>query len=840
MEVPACPIQTEFNCSIQESWNMDPGEIRAYKLGKKRWSYNQIELILVEVGGGQNRRLGVKQACSVSTQDFNDDVRDSAISFQIQLQNDLRVQFHAFFCYDGAQEVSGPPSPIPHIRNTALFPPPQHGYQWGMVERSACCKGCSGPVLRAIQRFGRLGKRTGAAAAQSSAAVATAAASGTGNGSMKDPRFMYVSFDEAGTHVSAKAFRLVAAIYDNSGRRLLATGTSPSIKVLANNDVPTGAAHMQLVIPVDSSWDGWAVEPPKSAIMPSLTIAAAVAGEDKGGNSGGTTSKRDVGMVGVGVGVGVDPLLSSGSPFLPAAAAVAAHLGVSPPGGMNVDGTPVKAIGRGGGVSSFYSHHDNNEVHDHHPPALLAAAAAAAAAAAFHKKGSDDDHDDDDDDTGGEDDGDGSKKNASNYRTRTSTGKRRPKRDTDNVLIGEGGGHDDHKYGDGGDNRKNGRRRKVIATSGSGGQVVYVPQPTIGGVVAPDNNNNNCHTAPTTTPAPTNNGTDTRPVPRLVPAAGPQGQGGVPGNYQFYHPHHQQEQQQHHHQHYHQQAGAPQQYHNNQHHPHHQQYAPQAAAAAAAAYFPSFGPGGTGRGSTPDDPLTMFKELMNQVQYQNQYMLQQATHPAAFSMPGLLPVILNARPGGDGYNNYGGGGSGGSGGSGGGQQPPPQQQQEQERTMVGSGSGSGGGGGGGGGGVGATRTAGTTTITAGSPLGDHKSLFDCSTGGFGDGLSFLIGGRSPSPHGREFSPLRLPHSPPGISTPTSSALDGLLFTSGLTGGGGGDGRGHHHHSSNNNVSSFLEGAADALLFHDDDGMFVNSLKVNGGLGAADDKMFSSK
>ena len=34
-----------------------------------------------------------------------------------------------------------------------------HMHTWFLVGRAACRKGCCGPVLRAIQRFGRLGKR---------------------------------------------------------------------------------------------------------------------------------------------------------------------------------------------------------------------------------------------------------------------------------------------------------------------------------------------------------------------------------------------------------------------------------------------------------------------------------------------------------------------------------------------------------------------------------------------------------------------------------------------------------------------------------------------------------
>ena len=109
--------------------------------------------------------------------------------------------------------------------------------------RDSCSKGCKGPLLRAIQRFGKLGKRAWNAPADDAPA-------GSSPANKKDPRYMYLSFDEAGTHVGARTFRLLAALHDASGSHLLATAVSPPIRVFANNDVPTGAAHIQLVVEV--------------------------------------------------------------------------------------------------------------------------------------------------------------------------------------------------------------------------------------------------------------------------------------------------------------------------------------------------------------------------------------------------------------------------------------------------------------------------------------------------------------------------------------------------------------------------------------------------------------
>jgi hypothetical protein len=68
---------------------------------------------------------------------------------------------------------------------------------------------------------------------------------------------MYLSLDEACTHVDAAAFRLVAGVYNRQGTRLLATAVSPPVRVLANNDVPTGAAKIRLEARLPSSWEGW-------------------------------------------------------------------------------------------------------------------------------------------------------------------------------------------------------------------------------------------------------------------------------------------------------------------------------------------------------------------------------------------------------------------------------------------------------------------------------------------------------------------------------------------------------------------------------------------------------
>jgi len=219
-------------------------EIRAYKLGKKRWSYNQVHLTVVERDG--NRELHSKQAMHSGV--ACDDLGDlGGIKYQITLSNDEVVTVHLYLVYDYYQ-IESSVRPQPNKSGT---------YDWILVNRADCKRCCEGPTLRAIQRLGKLGKRTG-----SNCSTPQSCKSGgprtlsRSNSSMKDSRYMYISLDEAVTHVGCRSFRLVGGAYDASSS-LIGTSVSPPIRVLANNDVPTGAAHIEMTMQVDSSWKGW-------------------------------------------------------------------------------------------------------------------------------------------------------------------------------------------------------------------------------------------------------------------------------------------------------------------------------------------------------------------------------------------------------------------------------------------------------------------------------------------------------------------------------------------------------------------------------------------------------
>ncbi|KAI3432731.1 hypothetical protein D9Q98_004272 [Chlorella vulgaris] len=259
----SCPLAT----SLPHSWaeHSGPGAqlpgIRAYKLGKKRWSYNQVELVLGEVDGG-TRTATVRQVVHAEGTKFHEAHQDSAVGFHVELESGVKLQAHIFLCYDKHGSRSGGSS-----GDGASTEAGSEHHAWHLVTRKDCCKGCSGRVLRSIQRFGRQGKgcRNGdtqpAPASAGDAAGSSAAAAPVS--SKKDPRFMYLSLDEACTHVNASAFRLVAGIYNRQGSRLLATSVSPPIRVLANNDVPTGTARFKLEAHLPADWEGWAPQAPQ-------------------------------------------------------------------------------------------------------------------------------------------------------------------------------------------------------------------------------------------------------------------------------------------------------------------------------------------------------------------------------------------------------------------------------------------------------------------------------------------------------------------------------------------------------------------------------------------------
>jgi len=80
---------------------MDLQEIRAYKLGKKRWSYNQVELVVCDEF--DKKQLSVTQAFFSGT--VPGDFAESALAYNIHLNNGQRLLLELYLVYDSPQNL---------------------------------------------------------------------------------------------------------------------------------------------------------------------------------------------------------------------------------------------------------------------------------------------------------------------------------------------------------------------------------------------------------------------------------------------------------------------------------------------------------------------------------------------------------------------------------------------------------------------------------------------------------------------------------------------------------------------------------------------------------------
>ncbi|KAH9540880.1 hypothetical protein CY35_14G028700 [Sphagnum magellanicum] len=213
-----CPVSTSTAVAIAEQ-----PELRAYKLGKQKCSYNQVELVIKDIGSGRMSELKVSEAIETCVgTEVNEKLRESCLKFNVRFVNNNRMHMYIYIVY------ASPYGTTRSDKNTLM-------YHWMPVTRSKCRKNCKGPVIRGLQRFGRMPRR-GASAVE-------------GEDSWKEPRHLYIAIDEASTHVCPRhetsKFRLLVAAYDDK-HHLLGTTVSSSIRVLANNDAPLGAASFKL------------------------------------------------------------------------------------------------------------------------------------------------------------------------------------------------------------------------------------------------------------------------------------------------------------------------------------------------------------------------------------------------------------------------------------------------------------------------------------------------------------------------------------------------------------------------------------------------------------------
>ena len=68
------------------------------------------------------------------------------MGFTVTVSNGERLKVLLYLVADEPSAVLTPGSPA------------QQRYQWNSIRRAQCSKGCSGPILRAIQRFSSQGR----------------------------------------------------------------------------------------------------------------------------------------------------------------------------------------------------------------------------------------------------------------------------------------------------------------------------------------------------------------------------------------------------------------------------------------------------------------------------------------------------------------------------------------------------------------------------------------------------------------------------------------------------------------------------------------------------------
>lgn len=274
------PIATKDTVSFVEK--NQPGqnaEVRAYKLGKKKRSYNQVELTIAKALAKNADEKDILQIFEAHERQIGEDIpRDlanSALEYELRLSNGTRARCVIYLVY---AEPMGETGKETLKRPTSELIVHGEGKMWLPVTRERCNKSCEGPILSAIQRFGKQGRtQPNAATEEKKATIQTTQQDLGDKSNWKNSKNLFISIDEASNHVrpfgpnKVKAFRLLFTIFelesDANGHaipnvklseaKFIGSGFSTPIRVYANNDVPKGAAAMQVRCSLQSSWIGW-------------------------------------------------------------------------------------------------------------------------------------------------------------------------------------------------------------------------------------------------------------------------------------------------------------------------------------------------------------------------------------------------------------------------------------------------------------------------------------------------------------------------------------------------------------------------------------------------------
>ena len=190
------------------------------------------------------------------------ELAESSVRYELTLQNFSKILLNVYIVYS---------VPV-YSEKTADG---KDEFKWKLVKRKYCKRGCKGPILRSIQRFGKLGRRCSEiwsstnfqqvhqeqTAMQSPQGYGGAKKEDAKKGPSKNHKSLFISIDEACTHVSQGdkkcRFRLLFGVTDAETGEKIGAAVSAPIRVLANNDAPNGAAYIHMPIPLANSWKGW-------------------------------------------------------------------------------------------------------------------------------------------------------------------------------------------------------------------------------------------------------------------------------------------------------------------------------------------------------------------------------------------------------------------------------------------------------------------------------------------------------------------------------------------------------------------------------------------------------
>jgi len=227
----------------------------------------------------QTKSFSVVEANQVR-QSQDEETAESSLRYELTLNNGSKILLNVYVVYS--------------VPDEATKDGDEDCYTWKLVKRGYCKRGCKGPILRAIQRFGKLGRRCSEIWSSTNYRSVKQLHDQAANS--KDHRFLFISIDEACTHVAMgdkkTRFRLLFGVDDARTGKKIGSAVSAPIRVLANNDAPNGAAYINMPIPLTENWEGWR-SPLAERLRRSLDAAAVLEGPQTPDSNAAAAAERE-------------------------------------------------------------------------------------------------------------------------------------------------------------------------------------------------------------------------------------------------------------------------------------------------------------------------------------------------------------------------------------------------------------------------------------------------------------------------------------------------------------------------------------------------------------------